>query len=87
MLFNKGCYDGTFFGPYLHYKVSIVLGSTQSLFFFFPGGLDVVGKMKIHGVPFNKDTFTLAIATCYKLVRACYIKACQRTLVLKEIIC
>ncbi|XP_056602159.1 pentatricopeptide repeat-containing protein 2, mitochondrial [Triplophysa dalaica] len=33
----------------------------------YESGLDVVGKMKSHGVPFNKDTFTLAIATCYKL--------------------
>ncbi|KAI4887515.1 hypothetical protein NFI96_018948 [Prochilodus magdalenae] len=29
--------------------------------------LEVVGEMKTQGVPFNKDTFTLAFATCYKL--------------------
>ncbi|KAK9974655.1 hypothetical protein ABG768_022733 [Culter alburnus] len=29
--------------------------------------LDVVGEMKKQGVPFNKDTFILAFATCYKL--------------------
>uniref|UniRef100_A0A674EX30 Uncharacterized protein n=1 Tax=Salmo trutta TaxID=8032 RepID=A0A674EX30_SALTR len=27
--------------------------------------------MKNQGVPFNKDTFTLATGTCYKLVRTC----------------
>ncbi|XP_077087224.1 pentatricopeptide repeat-containing protein 2, mitochondrial isoform X2 [Siphateles boraxobius] len=33
----------------------------------FESGLEVVGEMKKQGVPFNKDTFTLAFATCYKL--------------------
>lgn len=34
------------------------------------GCLEVVGEMKKQGVPFNKDTFMLAFATCYKLVKA-----------------
>lgn len=34
------------------------------------GCLDMVGEMKKQGVPFNKDTFILAFATCYKLVKA-----------------
>ncbi|KAL6463523.1 hypothetical protein MHYP_G00279140 [Metynnis hypsauchen] len=33
----------------------------------YEGALEVVGDMKSQGVPFNKDTFTLAFATCYKL--------------------
>ncbi|XP_036435854.1 pentatricopeptide repeat-containing protein 2, mitochondrial isoform X2 [Colossoma macropomum] len=33
----------------------------------YEGALEVVGEMKSQGVPFNKDTFTLAFATCYKL--------------------
>ncbi|KAK7173270.1 hypothetical protein R3I93_003170 [Phoxinus phoxinus] len=33
----------------------------------FESGLEVVGEMKKQGVPFNKDTFVLAFATCYKL--------------------
>ncbi|XP_073716737.1 pentatricopeptide repeat-containing protein 2, mitochondrial [Misgurnus anguillicaudatus] len=33
----------------------------------YESGIEVVGKMKNQGVPFNKDTFTLAMATCYKL--------------------
>lgn len=36
----------------------------------FTGGLEVVGEMKKQGVQFNKDTFMLAFATCYKLVKA-----------------
>lgn len=34
------------------------------------GALEIVGEMKSQGVPFSKDSFTLAFATCYKLVRA-----------------
>ncbi|XP_067294703.1 pentatricopeptide repeat-containing protein 2, mitochondrial [Pseudorasbora parva] len=33
----------------------------------YESGLEVVGEMKKQGVPFNKDTFMLAFATCYKL--------------------
>ncbi|XP_051552260.1 pentatricopeptide repeat-containing protein 2, mitochondrial-like [Myxocyprinus asiaticus] len=33
----------------------------------YESGLEVVGEMKKQGVPFNKDTFILAFATCYKL--------------------
>lgn len=34
----------------------------------FPAALEVLRAMKSQGVPFNKDTLTLACATCYKLV-------------------
>uniref|UniRef100_A0AAZ3S5V2 Pentatricopeptide repeat-containing protein 2, mitochondrial n=1 Tax=Oncorhynchus tshawytscha TaxID=74940 RepID=A0AAZ3S5V2_ONCTS len=33
----------------------------------YESGLDVLRDMKNQGVPFNKDTFTLATGTCYKL--------------------
>ncbi|KAI5608250.1 pentatricopeptide repeat-containing protein 2, mitochondrial, partial [Silurus asotus] len=33
----------------------------------FEGALELFGEMKAQGVAFNKDTFTLAFATCYKL--------------------
>lgn len=32
------------------------------------GALNLVKEMKTQGVAFNKDTYTLAFATCYKLV-------------------
>ncbi|KAK3527313.1 hypothetical protein QTP86_020243 [Hemibagrus guttatus] len=33
----------------------------------FEGALELIREMKAQGVAFNKDTFTLAFATCYKL--------------------
>ena len=30
--------------------------------------LEILREMKSQGVPFNKDTYMLAFATCYKLV-------------------
>uniref|UniRef100_A0A087YBS8 Pentatricopeptide repeat-containing protein 2, mitochondrial n=1 Tax=Poecilia formosa TaxID=48698 RepID=A0A087YBS8_POEFO len=39
----------------------------------YESAMDVLRTMKSQGVPFNKDTLTLAIATCYKLNTAeCY---------------
>lgn len=36
--------------------------------------LEVLRAMRSHGVPFNKDTLTLAFGTCYKLVMFAMIK-------------
>lgn len=33
-----------------------------------PGAMEVLRTMRSQGVPFNKDTMTLATGTCYKLV-------------------
>uniref|UniRef100_A0A3B5KU22 Pentatricopeptide repeat-containing protein 2, mitochondrial n=1 Tax=Xiphophorus couchianus TaxID=32473 RepID=A0A3B5KU22_9TELE len=39
----------------------------------YEGAMDVLRTMRSQGVPFNKDTLTLAMATCYKLNTAeCY---------------
>lgn len=35
---------------------------------FLAGALEVLGEMKKQGIPFNKETYLLAFAICYKLV-------------------
>lgn len=34
---------------------------------FLAGALEVLGEMKKQGIPFNKETYLLAFAICYKL--------------------
>lgn len=38
------------------------------------GALELLRDMMSQGVPFNKDTYMLACATCYKLVGMQWIK-------------
>lgn len=35
---------------------------------FLIGALEVLVEMKKQGIPFNKETYLLAVAICYKLV-------------------
>lgn len=35
---------------------------------FLAGALEVLAEMKKQGIPFNKETYLLAFAICYKLV-------------------
>ncbi|XP_063067342.1 pentatricopeptide repeat-containing protein 2, mitochondrial [Engraulis encrasicolus] len=42
----------------------------------YDGALKVVAEMRNQGVPFNKDTYTLACATCYKLNTPQTYKVC-----------
>ncbi|NWR45827.1 PTCD2 protein, partial [Regulus satrapa] len=49
---------------YIHIKNIIVLMSAN---IFFIGALEVLVEMKQQGIPFNKETYLLAGAICYKL--------------------
>uniref|UniRef100_A0A9J8AD43 Pentatricopeptide repeat domain 2 n=2 Tax=Cyprinus carpio TaxID=7962 RepID=A0A9J8AD43_CYPCA len=46
------------------FNIAIVMIFTKQC---YKSCLEVLGEMKKQGVPFNKDTFMLAFATCYKL--------------------
>lgn len=41
---------------------------------FLIGALEVLVEMKKQGIPFNKETYLLAVAICYKLVSIVYEK-------------
>ncbi|XP_062844695.1 pentatricopeptide repeat-containing protein 2, mitochondrial [Trichomycterus rosablanca] len=53
-----------FFQDCTSFNIAIDLLFTKK---HFEGALNLVKEMKTQGVAFNKDTFTLAFATCYKL--------------------
>ncbi|XP_066517494.1 pentatricopeptide repeat-containing protein 2, mitochondrial [Hoplias malabaricus] len=53
-----------FFSDCTSFNIAIDMLFTKE---YYEGALEVVGEMKSQGVPFNKDTFTVAFATCYKL--------------------
>ncbi|KAK2911971.1 hypothetical protein Q8A67_004104 [Cirrhinus molitorella] len=53
-----------FFSDSTSFNIAIDMLFTKKC---YKSGLEVVGEMKKQGVPFNKDTFMLAFATCYKL--------------------
>ncbi|XP_076844422.1 pentatricopeptide repeat-containing protein 2, mitochondrial isoform X2 [Brachyhypopomus gauderio] len=53
-----------FFSDCTSFNIGIDMLFTKG---YYEGALEVVRVMKSQGVPFNKDTFMLAFATCYKL--------------------
>lgn len=64
------CY---FLSAKMHTVLSVAMVSVYVMWVnddVYTGCLEVVGEMKKQGVPFNKETFMLAFATCYKLVKA-----------------
>lgn len=85
MLFTKGCYESklpinnqankalegkqnTFFLSF--FSELMVISRLIIKAVIITGALEVLRVMRNQGVSFNKETFTLAYATCYKLVRS-----------------